>query len=62
MISKPSAASIKDLLARLARDEDGGELVESVLVVGLIAVACLIAMKAVGFNINMRWSDITNLM
>jgi Flp pilus assembly pilin Flp len=62
VIWKSSAASIKELLTRLVRDEEGGELVESVLVVGLIAVACLIAMKAVGANINVRWSDITNLM
>ena len=62
MIWKPSAASLKNLLVRLVRDEEGGELVESVLVVGLIAVACLIAMKAIGANINLRWSDIATWM
>jgi Flp pilus assembly pilin Flp len=62
MISKITAASVKDLFNRLAQDEDGVEVVESVLVIGLIAVGCLIAMKAVAIKISLRWSDVDGWM
>ncbi|HWE01351.1 MAG TPA: hypothetical protein VG326_03000 [Tepidisphaeraceae bacterium] len=62
MIAKLSASSIKDSLVRLVFDEEGGELVENVLVVGLLTVACLVGMKALGIKIALRWSDINDLL
>jgi Flp pilus assembly pilin Flp len=62
VISKLTAASVTNLFVRLAKEEDGTEVVESVLVVGAIAVACLIAMKPVGVNLSFRWSDILSWM
>lgn len=42
----------KNLFNRLRRDETGASLVEYGLLVGLIAVACIVAVTAMGTSIS----------
>ena len=44
--------TVKNLFNRLRRDETGASLVEYGLLVGLIAVACIIAVTAMGTSIS----------
>ena len=45
-----------------SRDEQGGELVEWILVVGLIALVCIVSMGALGLKLTLRWNDVLNVM
>ena len=58
MISKKNYA----LVSRMICDESGAEIVEMVLVTGLIALICLAAMKVAGVNITQRWNDMMDVM
>ena len=60
MTSKNIVNSLSAFLAKFIRDEAGAEAVESALVIGMIAVVCMVAMKEVGPKINVRWTDIFN--
>lgn len=51
---------VRNLFVRLARDESGSEAIEYVLVLGLIVVATLAAMSAVGTNVAARWLNISS--
>lgn len=62
MITRDKFSAFKSLLARVARDEQGGELVEWILIVGLIAVVCLVAMNGFGYTLALRWNEIMNVM
>ncbi len=46
------------LINQLRRDERGAALVEYGLLVGLIAVVCVVAITAVGTNISTLFSEI----
>ena len=48
------------LIARFRRDEGGAALVEYGLLVGLIAVICVVAITAVGTQISSLFSAIAN--
>lgn len=41
----------------LAKDENGGELVEWVLLLGLIVVVCFIGMSVFGATLHERWNE-----
>lgn len=43
---------MKSLLSRVAREDEGQDLIEYSLLCALIAVACIVAMKALAININ----------
>ena len=45
---------------RLLRDEDGGEVIEYALILGLIIVATIGAIGVVGTHVLARWTSITN--
>ena len=45
-------------LARLARDEQGGEVLEYALVAGLIVVAAIAVIGSVGTKVLARWNSI----
>ena len=43
---------MRKLINRLRRDDEGAALVEYGMLVGLIAVVCIIAVKGVGTEVN----------
>ena len=52
--------SLSKLFVNAINDESGAEAVEAALVIGMIAVVCMVAMKEVSPKINLRWTDIFN--
>jgi Flp pilus assembly pilin Flp len=62
VISKCNPGSFSALLSRFIRDESGAEVIEAVLVVGLIAVICVIAMKGVSVALAQRWNQLLDIM
>jgi pilus assembly protein Flp/PilA len=50
---------MKKLIARLRRDEEGASLVEYGLLVGLIAVVCIVSVTLLGTQINALFTQIT---
>ena len=52
--------SLRNLTARLVREEQGGEVLEYALVMGLIIVAAIAAITAVGSKVLARWTSIDN--
>ena len=55
---------MKALLSRFVRDEEGQDLIEYALLAAFIALACVLAMTAVGGGINTLFTkvntDLTN--
>jgi pilus assembly protein Flp/PilA len=50
----------KNLLARLVRDDHGGEVLEYALIAGLIVVAAIAAITTVGSKVLARWTSLSN--
>ena len=50
------------LLVRFLRDEDGSEVVEYALMLGMIVLACMLIIGALGVKIVTRWQDIYALL
>lgn len=50
------------ILHRLAADERGGEVLEYALIAGLIVVAAIAAITAVGNSVLARWNSVQNSM
>lgn len=48
---------IATCLKRLAKDEQGGEVIEYALILGLILVAAIAVIGAVGTKVVARWSS-----
>jgi Flp pilus assembly pilin Flp len=53
---------LSQTLARLFRDERGGEVIEYALVLGLIVVVAISLITAVGGKVVARWSSINSSM
>ena len=53
---------MKTLLAKLVRDESGGEVLEYALIVGLIVVAAIAAITSVGGKVLARWGSLNSSM
>ena len=51
---------LTSLVGRLARDEGGGEILEYVLIAGLIIVAAIGVIAAFGNRVLDRWSTVIN--
>jgi Flp pilus assembly pilin Flp len=51
-----------DTLSRLASDEDGGEVMEYVLILGLIIVAAIAIIGAVGTKVVARWTSVNSTL
>jgi len=49
---------MKSLLGRLVREDEGQDLIEYALLAALIALACTIALGAVGTKLNEVWDGI----
>ena len=53
---------MRKLLAKLVRDESGGEVLEYALIVGLIVVAAIAAITSVGGKVLARWTSLNSSM
>ena len=49
-------------LAKLLKDESGGEVLEYALIAGLIVVAAIAVIGAVGTKVVARWSSLDSSM
>ncbi len=54
--------SLKNLLGKLVRDEQGGEVLEYALIAGLIVVAAIAAITSVGSKVLARWTSLNASM
>jgi Flp pilus assembly pilin Flp len=54
--------TLATLLARLARDENGGEVLEYALVASLIVVAAIATIASVGNKVLARWNSLNASM
>lgn len=52
----------KNLLVKLIRDEQGGEVLEYALIAGLIVVAAIAIIGAVGTKVLARWKSLNSSM
>lgn len=51
-------SSIRNMLVRAWRDEQGGEVLEYALIVGLIVVAAIATITAVGTKLLAKWQNV----
>lgn len=52
--------SLKQLSAKLVRDENGGETIEYALILGLIIVVAIAIIGTVGTKVAGRWTSVNN--
>jgi Flp pilus assembly pilin Flp len=52
--------SLRQLAAKLARDENGGEVIEYALVIGLLVVVAIAIIGTVGTKVVGRWTSVNN--
>jgi len=55
-------AGIKHTFLRLVFDESGGEVIEYALIAGLIIVAAILIIGAVGTKVVARWTSVNASM
>jgi Flp pilus assembly pilin Flp len=53
---------LKNLLAKLIKDEQGGEVLEYALIAGLIVVAAIAVITSVGGKVLARWQSLNSSM
>jgi pilus assembly protein Flp/PilA len=53
------ANALKTLVRRLAREEQGGEVLEYALIAGLIVVAAIAAISVVGTKVLANWNSLS---
>jgi pilus assembly protein Flp/PilA len=54
--------TMKNLVASLIADEQGGEVLEYALIAGLIVVAAIAVIGAVGTKVLARWTSLNSSM
>jgi Flp pilus assembly pilin Flp len=54
--------TLKQLLSRVWADERGGEVLEYALIAGLIVVAAIAVIGAVGTKVLARWNSLNSSM
>jgi pilus assembly protein Flp/PilA len=54
--------AMKNLVAKLVRDEQGGEVLEYALIAGLIVVAAIAVIGSVGTKVLARWNSLNASM
>jgi Flp pilus assembly pilin Flp len=54
--------AIKNLFAKLVKDEQGGEVLEYALIAGLIVVAAIAVITSVGGKVLARWQSLNSSM
>jgi Flp pilus assembly pilin Flp len=53
---------MRKLLTRLVREESGGEVIDYVLIVGLIVILSFAVMGAVGSQVLLRWRHVLDAL
>ena len=51
--------AMKNMLGKLVKDEQGGEVLEYALIAGLIVVAAIAVIGAVGTKVLARWTSLS---
>jgi pilus assembly protein Flp/PilA len=51
---------MKAMIAKLVKDEQGGEVLEYALIAGLIVVAAIAVITAVGTKVLARWTSLNS--
>jgi Flp pilus assembly pilin Flp len=59
---KTAFRNIGRLVACVAQDENGGEVIEYVLIIGLIIVATITTIAAFGTKVMAKWTSVNNSM
>jgi Flp pilus assembly pilin Flp len=59
VLAESNMNTIWNLARRLAHEEQGGEVLEYALIAGLIVVAAIGAIAAVGSNVLARWNSLS---
>jgi Flp pilus assembly pilin Flp len=54
--------AMKNFVAKLVKDEQGGEVLEYALIAGLIVVAAIAVIGAVGGKVLARWTSLNSSM
>jgi Flp pilus assembly pilin Flp len=54
--------NFKNLLVKLAKDENGGEVLEYALIAGLIVVAAIASITSIGTKVLARWTSLNASM
>ena len=54
--------AMKNLVSKLVRDEQGGEVLEYALIAGLIVVAAIAVIGSVGTKVLARWNSLNSSM
>jgi Flp pilus assembly pilin Flp len=54
--------SLKNLVVKLVKDEQGGEVLEYALIAGLIVVAAIAVISSVGTKVLGRWTSLNGSM
>jgi Flp pilus assembly pilin Flp len=54
--------NLLNLLMKLSRDEQGGEVLEYALIAGLIVVAAIASISSVGTKVLARWTSLNASM
>ncbi|HEX8322357.1 MAG TPA: Flp family type IVb pilin [Tepidisphaeraceae bacterium] len=52
-------SKVKKIVAKLIKDEQGGEVLEYALIAGLIVVAAVAVVGAVGTKVVARWTSLS---
>jgi pilus assembly protein Flp/PilA len=55
-------ARLLSIIKTVARDEQGGEVLEYALVAGLIVIAAISLIKSVGSKVMARWTSLNSSM
>lgn len=61
-LPKESVMKAMNLLSKLVKDEQGGEVLEYALIAGLIVVAAIAAISSVGTKVLARWTSLNSSM
>jgi Flp pilus assembly pilin Flp len=54
--------AVKNLVTKLIKDEQGGEVLEYALIAGLIVVAAIAVIGAVGGKVVAKWTSLNSSM
>lgn len=53
-------SKVKNIVAKLIKDEQGGEVLEYALIAGLIVVAAIAVIGAIGTKVLARWNSLNS--
>jgi pilus assembly protein Flp/PilA len=53
---------ISHMMAELVRDESGGEVIEYALILGIVSIAAIVTIGAVGTKVLARWGSVNSSM